>query len=43
MLKDDEDIFLDNMLVTELSQKLDTEITIMYNNGGTFVDQMLGI
>lgn len=43
MLKDDEDIFLDNMQVTELSQKLGTEITIMYNNGGIFVDQMLGI
>lgn len=43
MLKDDEDIFLDNMTVEELANKLDCKITIIYNNGETFVNEMLGI
>lgn len=43
MLKDDEDIFLDNMTVTQLQEKLNTKIVIIYNNGETFVNEMLGI
>lgn len=43
MLKDDEDVFLDNMKVKDLSEKLGVEIVIIYNNGADFVDQLLGI
>ncbi len=43
MLKDDADIFLDNMTVKELERKLNIEIVIIYNNGQTFVNEMLGI
>ena len=41
MLKDDEDIFLDNVLVNDLSKKLDRPITILKNDGKSFISQLL--
>lgn len=43
MLKDDEDVFLDNMTVKQLQDMLKTEIVIVYNNGETFVNELLGL
>lgn len=41
MLKDDEDIFLDDMKVEELSEKLNQKIIILHNNGEAFVNEIL--
>lgn len=43
MVKTDEDIFLDDMTVGELSNKLDIKICKVYNTGESFVNSILGI
>lgn len=40
-LKAEEDIFLDNITVKELSEKLNTKVTIVPNNGSDFVEKIL--
>lgn len=41
MLKDDEDIFLDNMTVEQLSKKLNQKIVILHNGGDILVNELL--
>lgn len=43
MLRDGEDIFLDNITLSELSEKLGTKITPVYNDGYVFIEKLLGI
>ena len=41
MLKDDEDIFLDDMKLTELEDKLGVKITITECDGSDFIEKVL--
>ena len=43
MLRDGEDIFLDDITLTELSEKLKIQITPVINDGYTFCEKVLGI
>lgn len=43
MLRDGEDIFLDNITLDELCEKLDMKITPVYNDGYVFIEKILGI
>lgn len=43
MLRDGEDIFLDNITLDELCGKLDMKITPVYNDGYVFIEKILGI
>ena len=42
-LRDGEDIFLDNITLDELCEKLDMKITPVYNDGYVFIEKILGI
>ncbi len=42
MLRDGEDIFLDNITLTELSQKLNIKITPVQNDGYEFLEAVIG-
>lgn len=43
MLRDGEDIFLDNITLDELCEKLDMKITPVYSDGYVFIEKILGI
>ena len=43
MLRDGGDMFLDSITLDELKEKLNTEITVVENDGFSFVDSVLGI
>ena len=43
MLRDGEDIFLDNITLCELKEKLGMEITPVPNDGYVFIEKILGI
>lgn len=42
MLRDGEDIFLDNITLCELEEKLNMKITPVYNDGYVFIEKILG-
>ena len=42
MLREGEDIFLDDMTLSELSDRLKIEITPVMNDGYTFCEKVLG-
>lgn len=43
MLRDGEDIFLDNITLIQLEEKLDMKITPVYNDGYVFIEKILGV
>jgi len=43
MLRDGEDIFLDNITLYELEEKLNMKITPVYNDGYVFIEKILGV
>ena len=42
MLRDDEDVFLDDTTISQIEEKLNTKITPVLNDGYDFLEKILG-